>query len=40
MSVDIHIAEKNSFPCRVGWTVDKAEKRIRSMYRFGGGIVS
>jgi hypothetical protein len=40
MSVNIHIAGKNSFPCPVGWTVDKAEKRIRSMYRFeGGGII-
>jgi hypothetical protein len=40
MSVNIHIAGKNSFPCPVGWTVNKAEKRIRSMYRFvGGGII-
>jgi hypothetical protein len=40
MSVNIHIAVENSFACPVGWTVDKAEKRIRSMYRFeGGGII-
>jgi hypothetical protein len=38
-SVNIYVAEGKSFPCPVGWTVDRAERRIRSENELrGGGI--
>jgi hypothetical protein len=38
-SVNIYVAEGKFFPCPVGWTVDRAETRIRTMYRLEGGGV-
>ena len=37
--VNIHIAGYNDFHCPIDWTVEKAEKKIRSGYGLLNGLI-
>jgi hypothetical protein len=40
MEKTIHIDGQRIFQCPIGWTVEDAEKKIRSCYVLNGGLIT